>query len=39
MTGQEISNKITKMYDTKLQKVNECIIYLKEIEGISYPFI
>ena len=39
MTGQEISNKITKIYDTKLQKVNECIIYLKEIEGISYPFI
>lgn len=39
MTGQEISNKITEMYDVEIQKVRESIFYLKEIEGISYPFI
>lgn len=39
MTGQEVCNEITKMYNTEMPKVKESMLYLKEIEGISYPFI
>lgn len=39
MTGQEISHQIAEMYNTEIPKVRECMIFLKKIEGISYPFI
>lgn len=39
MTGQEVSNKIAEIYGTNTQKVRESMSFLKEIEGISYPFI
>jgi tetratricopeptide (TPR) repeat protein len=39
MTGQDICEEVTAMYKTNVRKVRECITYLKEIEGISYPFI
>jgi len=39
MTGQEVSDEVTKIYDIDDRKVKECMTYLKEIEGISYPII
>lgn len=39
MTGQEISHKIIKMYNTEMKKVEECLMNIKQIEGISSPII
>lgn len=39
MTGQDISEAVTEIYDTNVRKVRECMIHLKEIEAISYPII
>lgn len=39
MTGQEISDTVANIYKTDIQKVKECMNYLKKIEAISYPII
>ncbi|MFB5282246.1 tetratricopeptide repeat protein [Peribacillus sp. Hz7] len=39
MTGQDFCERAALIYETEEQVVRECLDYIKEIEGISYPII
>ena len=39
MTGQDFCERAALIYEAEEQVVKECLDYIKEIEGISYPII